>query len=53
MNQDMWGFHNHSPPSTTRIAPVTHDAAGEARNATAFATSAGLPHRPSGIVFFA
>ena len=32
---------SHSPPSTTRIAPVTQLAAGEARNATAFAMSRG------------
>jgi hypothetical protein len=40
---------SHSPPSTTRIAPVTQLAAGEARNATAFAMSLGAPQRPSGI----
>src|SRR5439155_27102313 len=37
------------PPSTTSTVPVIHDAAGEHRNTAAAATSAGTPHRPSGI----
>ena len=47
------GFASHSPPSTTMIAPVIHEPPGEQRNATMFATSAGLPHRCNGIAFFA
>ena len=38
------------PPSTLRQAPVTHEARGEARNATTFATSSGRPKRPKAIV---
>ena len=38
------------PPSTGIVAPVTNDAAGEARNATTAANSSGVPIRPSGIL---
>lgn len=36
------------PPSTSRVAPVIHEARSEQRNATASATSAGSPILPSG-----
>src|SRR5690606_804717 len=37
-----------SAPSTTRLVPVMKLAAGLARNATALATSCGVPMRPVG-----
>src|SRR5919202_6460362 len=37
------------PPSTTSDAPVMYDAPSDARNATAFATSSGVPGRPRGV----
>ena len=37
------------PPSTTSSWPVTYDDPGEARNATAAATSSGVPDRPTGV----
>jgi hypothetical protein len=37
------------PPSTTSSWPVTYDAPGDARNATAAATSSGVPDRPTGV----
>ena len=37
------------PPSTDSVAPVMYDAASEARNTHACATSSGDPPRPSGI----
>ncbi len=40
---------DRKPPSTTRLAPTQNDATGEARNATAAATSSGRPIRPAGI----
>jgi hypothetical protein len=33
------------PPSTVKSAPVTYEAASDARNATTAATSAGVPTR--------
>src|SRR5690606_27944983 len=33
------------PPSTSRVAPLTHSAAALARNTTAAATSPGSPNR--------
>ena len=36
------------PPSTTRVVPVTHDAASDARKATARAESSGVPSRRIG-----
>ena len=39
-----------APPSTVRISPVMKPACSETRNATASATSDGLPHRRSGTV---
>src|SRR5690606_20706049 len=36
------------PPSTSRVAPLTHSAAALARNTTAAATSPGSPNRPAG-----
>src|SRR5262249_6749681 len=41
--------HAVQPPSTSRLDPVTSEAAGEARNTTAFATSSTVPRRPRGI----
>src|SRR4051794_10579833 len=38
------------PPSTTRQWPVTYEAPGLHRNATAAATSAGSALRPTGVV---
>jgi hypothetical protein len=38
------------PPSTGSVTPVTNDAAGDARNATAAANSSGVPIRPRGIL---
>ncbi len=38
------------PPSMGRTTPVMNAAAGEPRNMTAPATSAGLPQRPSGVL---
>src|SRR5688572_4538172 len=40
-----------APPSTANAEPVTHDARGDARNATTAATSSGVPMRPSGTRF--
>src|SRR5580765_5004997 len=37
------------PPSTGMTVPVTNDAAGEHRNTTVPAISAGFPQRPSGV----
>src|SRR4029453_19375582 len=37
------------PPSITKLAPVMRDAAGDARNTTAPATSSIRPIRPRGI----
>ena len=37
-----------SPPSTRSTSPVMNEASSEARNATAAATSSGVPMRPSG-----
>jgi len=37
------------PPSTIRHCPVTYDAPGLHRNATAVATSSGVPLRPTGV----
>jgi hypothetical protein len=37
------------PPSTRRFVPVIKEAASEARNTTAEATSSGVPGRPSSI----
>ena len=34
------------PPSTTMFAPLTNDAASDARNSTTGATSSGVPWRP-------
>ena len=39
------------PPSTNSSIPVIKLLSSDARNKTAFATSSGLPIRPSGIVF--
>src|SRR5690606_13660324 len=39
-----------SPPSTDRRAPVMNEASSEHRNATAAATSSGVPSRPSGVL---
>ena len=36
------------PPSTSILAPTMKPARSEARNATAFAMSSGVPQRPSG-----
>ena len=44
--------HSHAttnPPSTTRSTPVTYAASSEIRNATAPATSDGVPKAPSGM----
>jgi hypothetical protein len=38
-----------SPPSTSRLAPVTYRAASEARKTTGPAMSSGWPKRPSGM----
>src|SRR5215207_8462158 len=38
------------PPSTTSVWPVTYEAAGEQRNATAAAISAGSPKRCIGVL---
>ncbi len=38
----------YQPPSTDSVAPLTNDAFGEARNATAWATSSGVANRPIG-----
>src|SRR5437867_5136785 len=37
-----------SPPSINNDSPVMNGASSEARNATAAATSSGLPARPNG-----
>src|SRR5882762_2535529 len=37
------------PPSTTSDCPVMYEAAGDARKATAAATSSGVPARPIGV----
>src|SRR5207249_1432191 len=37
------------PPLTCSVAPVMYAARGLARNATAYATSSGVPRRPNGI----
>src|SRR5260221_3516154 len=39
-----------APPSTVRTSPVMNPDCGDARNATASATSPGVPHRRSGTV---
>jgi hypothetical protein len=36
------------PPSTTKFVPVINEAAGDAANTTAAATSSGCPTRPAG-----
>ena len=41
--------YSNCPPSTTMVWPVIHDASGEARNSTTFATSSGRPSRPNGM----
>src|ERR1043166_4422501 len=38
------------PPFTPMISPVMNEASGEARKATAAATSSGLPKRPIGVI---
>ena len=38
-----------NPPSAARICPVRKDALSEARKATAWATSSGVPSRPRGV----
>ena len=38
------------PPLTSRHAPVINDASSEARKRVAFAISAGVPSRPSGML---
>src|SRR6202035_5778514 len=38
------------PPCTSRAAPLTYDASGEARNRHAPATSSGVAIRPAGTV---
>src|ERR1700738_920581 len=45
-------YDMHMPPFTCSVVPVIYPACGEARNATACATSSGLPSRPSGICAF-
>src|ERR1700712_2012180 len=50
LQREFVGLANHSPPSTTMMEPVIHEPAGEARKATIFAMSAGLPQRWSGII---
>ena len=39
---------SQAPPSIVRISPVMKPDSGDARNATAFATSSAVPHRPRG-----
>src|SRR5947207_1137169 len=41
------GRRADQPPSTGMIAPETNDARSEHRNAATWATSSGLPARPS------
>ena len=40
------------PPSTTTVAPVTHEARGEQRKTMTFATSSAVPKRPMGMFSF-
>src|SRR4029450_8103301 len=42
-------YQARQPPSTWRIAPVTYDAAGEARKIIAPSNSPSLPRRPLGV----
>src|SRR5437016_5337490 len=40
-------YDDLSPPLTGKVQPVMNEAASEARNRAAAATSSGLPHRAS------
>lgn len=43
------GYHSITlPPEMSSVIPVIHDAAAEARNTVAAATSSGWPMRPRG-----
>src|SRR5215212_699604 len=46
------GLHQRAvqPPSMSSVSPVIREAAGEARNTTALATSIGSPMRPNAIL---
>src|SRR5664280_2061758 len=46
----VWNAGHSPPPWTTRLAPDTYPARGEARKRQAPAMSSGVPNRPSGTV---
>ena len=46
---EFWAQQQYTPPLTSNVAPVMKPSYSLARNATARATSWGLPARPNGM----